>query len=306
MRVLPFVMAAAVLVIAPAATRAQEAVYPRVYTYQDCRDLDKQIDDSIRFANLDGATAATLQMQRARADEQCLSGQYAPGARQLRDVLDDVIAAGGRSRPMLAPASVPAQPGPGGVATTFPPGSWREGCMDVSLDNGILRAECLDGMGQYAPSELDLRSCRQPVSNREGHLTCGEAPPGRLTVVPPPTMAPSTTGGGMPVAPATGAPSVTVGTVAPPPQQPQQQPALAPPAPAAPMAAEPAAQDTDSSAPGALPPGNWIATCRNARMIGYILQSECQDRIGMWRLTAIDTRGCHQPIANRNGGLSCY
>ena len=305
MRALRFVVAAAILVIAPAAAWAQEAVYPRVYTYQDCRDFDKQIDDSIPFANLDGASAAALQMQRARADEQCFGGQYAAGARQLRDVLDDVIAAGARYRPApLAPASVPAQPGPGGVVTTFPPGSWREGCMGVSLDNGILRAECLDSRGQYAPSELDLGPCRQPVSNRDGHLMCGEAPPGRLTVVPPPTMAPSTTSGGMPGAPATGAPSVTVGTVAPPPQQQQQQQQQ--PAPAAPMVLEPAPQAAGSSAPGALPPGNWIATCRNARMIGSILQSECQDRIGMWRLTAIDTRGCHQPIANRNGGLSCY
>jgi hypothetical protein len=297
--------------IAPAATRAQEAVYPRIYTYQDCRDFDKQIDDSIRFANLDGASAATLQMQRARADEQCFSGQYAAGARQLRDILDDVIAAGGRSRPpLLAPANVPAQPGTAGVVTTFPPGGWRESCMSMSLDNGILRAECLDGTGQYAQSELDLRSCRQPVSNRNGHLTCGEASPGRLTVVPPSTVAPSTTSGGMPGAPATGAPTVTVGTVAPPPpppqQQPQQQPAVVPAPPPAPMVAEPAVQAQDSAAPGPLPPGNWIATCRNARMIGSILQSECQDRIGMWRLTAIDTRGCHQPIANRNGGLSCY
>jgi hypothetical protein len=317
MRALPFVVAAAILAMAPAAARAQEAVYPRVYTYQDCRDFDKQIDDSIRFANLDGATAAVLQMQRARADEQCFGGQYAVGARQLRDVLDSVIAAGTRSPPVpLAPASVPAQPGPGGVVTAFPSGSWREGCMGVSLDNGILRAECLDSRGQYAPSELDLGPCRQPVSNRDGHLTCGETPPGRPAVVSSSMGSTSATNGGMPGAPAAGAPSVTVGTVAPPPQQqPQAVPmVLAPPpqqqqqqpAPAAPMVVEPAPQAPDSSAPGALPPGNWIATCRNARMIGSILQSECQDRIGMWRLTAIDTRGCHQPIANRNGGLSCY
>ena len=314
MRVLPFVVAAAILAVAPAAARAQEVVYPRVYTYQDCRDFDKQIDDSIRFANLDGATAATLQMQRARADEQCFGGQYAAGARQLRDILDDVIASGRSRPPLLAPASVPAQPGPGAVVTTFPPGGWRESCMDTSLDNGILRAECLDGTGQYAPSELDLRSCRQPVSNRDGRLMCGEGPPARLTVVPSSTMAPSTTSGGTPGAPATGAPRVTVGTVAPPPPPPppspppqqQQQPAVAPAPPPAPMVAEPPVQAQDSSAPGALPPGNWIATCRNARMIGSILQSECRDRIGMWRLTAIDTRGCHQPIANRNGGLSCY
>jgi hypothetical protein len=68
----------------------------------------------------------------------------------------------------------------------------------------------------------------------------------------------------------------------------------------------PDASAAGPSAPGALPPGNWIASCRNARMIGTILQSECQDRIGNWRLTAIDTRSCSQPIANRNGGLSCY
>ncbi len=72
---------------------AAESVSPRVYTAQDCQDLLGQLADSMRNTNLDAATAASIQQQQARAERSCNSGQYAAGTRQLRDLLDRVIAA---------------------------------------------------------------------------------------------------------------------------------------------------------------------------------------------------------------------
>jgi hypothetical protein len=317
MNLLPLLAIAAILSIASSAARAEEAVYPRVYTAEDCRDLDRQIDDSIRIANLDGASAAALQGRRAMADESCYEGQYAVGARQLRDILDDVIASGSRYRPPPPAATPPA----GGPVATLPGGSWREACVDVSLVNGTLRASCLDRNGRYGASQLDIRSCRQPVSNQDGRLACGDPQMGRTAIgapttgnpPPPPPAAPvGLTGNGMSTAPArTTGPATAGGGVAPAPLfgTPSNgagatgASAPPPPPPPPPSASGPA---PDAPEGGPLPPGNWIASCRNSRMIGTILQSECQDRIGMWRLTAIDTRACRQPIANRNGGLSCY
>jgi hypothetical protein len=298
-RTLPFIAAAAILSLASVAARADEVVYPRAYTAEDCRDLDRQIDDSIRFANLDGASAAALQTRRIGADEACFGGQFAVGARQLRDVLDDIIAVGARYHPAAPQPAVQSVAAP-------PPGSWREGCTDVVVADGVLHADCVDHSGRYIPSQLDLGSCRQAVSNQDGRLACGEPQTGRPLTAG--TSAPSGSAAGAPTltTPPASSPAVAMPTVAAPPPAPPPDNAPVGAGAATMMPPPEASAAGPPPAPGALPAGNWIATCRNARMIGTILQSECQDRIGNWRLTAIDTRSCSQPIANRNGGLSCY
>jgi hypothetical protein len=85
-------LSASALLIASAAASAAESIYPRAYSAEDCQLLNSQIDDSIRFSAIDNALASTVQAQRANADRACNSGQYAAGTRQLRDVLDEVIA----------------------------------------------------------------------------------------------------------------------------------------------------------------------------------------------------------------------
>ena len=95
-RLLPAAVAVA-LMTASAAAMAAETSYPRAYSAEDCPALNGQIDDSIKFSNVDAATMAMIQAQRARADRACNSGQYGAGTRQLRDILDEVIASrGGR------------------------------------------------------------------------------------------------------------------------------------------------------------------------------------------------------------------
>ena len=90
-------MAAAALLVSTTAVMAAESVYPRVYTADDCMLLNSQIDDSIRFSNVNSGLLSNVQMQRARANMACSGGQYAVGTRQLRDVLDEIIAARGNS-----------------------------------------------------------------------------------------------------------------------------------------------------------------------------------------------------------------
>jgi hypothetical protein len=85
------------LLLSTTAVMAAESVYPRTYTADDCQLLNSQIDDSIRFSNINGGVLSTVQAQRARANMACSGGQYAVGTRQLRDVLDEIIAARGNS-----------------------------------------------------------------------------------------------------------------------------------------------------------------------------------------------------------------
>ena len=95
-RLLPAAMAVALLTASTAAMAAETSV-PRAYSAEDCQDLNSQIDDSLKFSTVDGPTMGTIQAQRARADRACNSGQYGAGTRQLRDILDEVIATrGGR------------------------------------------------------------------------------------------------------------------------------------------------------------------------------------------------------------------
>jgi hypothetical protein len=88
--------AGAFLLVATSAMAA-ESTYPRTYSADDCQLLNSQIEDSIRFSNIDNSLRSSVEAQRARANMACNGGQYAVGTRQLRDILDEIIAARGNS-----------------------------------------------------------------------------------------------------------------------------------------------------------------------------------------------------------------
>ncbi|MFO1057072.1 MAG: hypothetical protein U1E53_08910 [Dongiaceae bacterium] len=91
-RLVPAAMAAILLAVPAAMAAEGEAVYPRVYTAEDCRDLLAQLAESMRSSNLDAAVATSIQGREASAERACNSGNYAAGTRQLRDLVDEVIA----------------------------------------------------------------------------------------------------------------------------------------------------------------------------------------------------------------------
>ena len=89
--------AGALLMMSATTVMAAESVYPRTYSADDCQLLNSQIDDSLRFSNINSGLLSTVESRRARANMACNGGQYAAGTRQRRDVLDEIIAARGNS-----------------------------------------------------------------------------------------------------------------------------------------------------------------------------------------------------------------
>lgn len=54
-----------------------------------------------------------------------------------------------------------------------------------------------------------------------------------------------------------------------------------------------------------LPGGSWRASCRNARLYGYVLYAECRDFFRNWRATSLDLRRCSGNVSNVRGRLVC-
>jgi hypothetical protein len=88
-------LAAGMAVVASTSAMAVETSYPRTYTAEDCQDLNSQISDSMQNSKVDGSLAAMVHSQLDRANRACNGGQYGPGTRQLRDILDEIIATRG-------------------------------------------------------------------------------------------------------------------------------------------------------------------------------------------------------------------
>ena len=59
-------------------------------------------------------------------------------------------------------------------------------------------------------------------------------------------------------------------------------------------------------ASGVLPPGSYIATCKDVRLQGSMLSATCNDGKDHWRNTFLrDANKCNGDIANQNGTLRC-
>ncbi len=57
---------------------------------------------------------------------------------------------------------------------------------------------------------------------------------------------------------------------------------------------------------GAVPQGDYMKTCQNARMNGNRLEARCQTVNGRWRDTSVDMRQCgNSNITNNDGQLRC-
>lgn len=59
-------------------------------------------------------------------------------------------------------------------------------------------------------------------------------------------------------------------------------------------------------ASGVLPPGSYIATCKDVKLQGAMLSATCNDGKDHWRNTSLrDANKCNGDIANQNGILRC-
>ena len=59
-------------------------------------------------------------------------------------------------------------------------------------------------------------------------------------------------------------------------------------------------------ASGVLPPGSYIATCKDVKLQGSVLSATCNDGKDHWRSASLrDANKCNGDIANQNGTLRC-
>ena len=54
----------------------------------------------------------------------------------------------------------------------LPPGSYIQSCSSCDVRRNVLSCICQDKNGRGNRTSLELRFCRGPVANDDGHLTC--------------------------------------------------------------------------------------------------------------------------------------
>ncbi|MGC2743064.1 MAG: CVNH domain-containing protein [Candidatus Angelobacter sp.] len=178
-----------------------------------------------------------------------------------------------------------------------PEGSYQKTCSDVSAKKGTLYAKCQDTEGKSHSAKLSHYEKCTDIANNNGKLECA--------------------GGAQAAAPALPAGSYTdsckniqmKGTTLHAICKSLDGREMPTSLKSANSCAEGVAnvngiQNCEVS--GVLPPGSYIATCKDVRLQGTTLSAACNDGKDHWRNTGLrDVQKCNGDIANQNGRLRC-
>ena len=178
-----------------------------------------------------------------------------------------------------------------------PEGSYKQTCSDISVRKDTLYAKCQDAKGKAHSAKLSHYDKCSDIANQDGKLECG--------------------GGSQAIAPGQPAGSYTESC-----RNIQMKGAtlhavcksldgreLPTSLKDANRCAEGVANingilNCESS--GVLPPGSYIATCKDVKLQGPMLSATCNDGKDHWRTTFLrDANKCNGDIANQNGTLRC-
>src|ERR1041385_569162 len=178
-----------------------------------------------------------------------------------------------------------------------PEGSYQQTCSDISVDRGTLYAKCQDTKGKSHSAKLSRYQGCSDIANNNGKLECAGAekaagpgqPAGSYTETCRNIHMKGTTlhadcksldGRELPTS-LKDANSCAEG-----------------------VANINGILNCESS--GVLPPGSYIATCKDVRLQGSMLSATCNDGKDHWRNTFLrDANRCNGDIANQNGTLRC-
>ena len=178
-----------------------------------------------------------------------------------------------------------------------PEGSYQQTCSDISVDRGTLYAKCQDTKGKSHSAKLSRYQGCSDIANNNGKLECA--------------------GGEKAAGPGQPAGSYTEtcrnihmkGTTLHADCKSLDGRELPTSLKDASTCAEGVANingilNCESS--GVLPPGSYIATCKDVRLQGSMLSATCNDGRDHWRNTFLrDANRCNGDIANQNGTLRC-
>jgi len=188
-----------------------------------------------------------------------------------------------------APALMSAQ-------ETNPAGSYQQTCSDISVSRGALYAKCQDTKGKSHDAKLSHYEKCSDIVNTNGKLECA---------------------GSQSAAPSQPAGSYTEsckniqmkGTTLHAVCKSLDGRELPTTLKDANRCAEGVANINgilNCEASGVLPPGSYIATCKDVKLQGSMLSATCNDGKDHWRSTSMrDANKCNGDIANQNGTLRC-
>jgi len=178
-----------------------------------------------------------------------------------------------------------------------PAGSYQQTCSDIAVKKGTLYAKCQDAKGKSQSAKLSHYEKCSDIANKNGHLECvgGEK-----------AAAPSQPGGSY----TDSCKNIQMkGTTLHAICKSLDGRELPTALKDANRCAEGVANVNgilSCEASGVLPPGSYIATCRDVRLQGTTLYATCNDGKDHWLSASLrDVQKCNGDIANQNGTLRC-
>ncbi|HEY2169576.1 MAG TPA: CVNH domain-containing protein [Candidatus Angelobacter sp.] len=178
-----------------------------------------------------------------------------------------------------------------------PEGTYQKTCSDISVKKGTLYAKCQDAIGKSHSAKLSQYEKCSEIANKNGRLECV----GESQAAAPSQPAGSYTDSCKNIK----MKGTTLHAVC----KSLDGRELPTSLKDANRCAEGVANingilNCESS--GVLPPGSYIATCKDVKLQGSTLSATCNDGKDHWRSVSLrDANRCNGDIANQNGTLRC-
>lgn len=178
-----------------------------------------------------------------------------------------------------------------------PAGSYQQTCSDISVQRGTLYAKCQDAKGKSHSDKLSHYEGCSSIANNNGKLECAGGSQ---------SAAPSQPGGSYTDSCKNIQMKGTTLHAVCKSLDGRELPTILKDAN---RCAEGVANINgilNCAVSGVLPPGSYIATCKDVKLQGSTLSANCNDGKDHWRTTSIrDANKCNGDIANQNGTLRC-
>ncbi len=187
--------------------------------------------------------------------------------------------------------------GPSAAQEANPAGSYQQTCNDISVKKGNLYAKCQDTKGKAHSAKLAQYEKCSDISNKNGKLECSGGGEGGVPSQPRGSYTSSCHGIRMK--------GTTLHAIC----KSLDGRELPTSLKDANRCSEGVANINgilNCEVSDVLPPGSYIATCKDVRLQGTTLLASCDDGKNHWLNASLrDAHKCNGDIANQNGALRC-
>ncbi|MGZ4859055.1 MAG: CVNH domain-containing protein [Candidatus Angelobacter sp.] len=178
-----------------------------------------------------------------------------------------------------------------------PPGSYQQTCSDISVKKGNLYARCQDEKGRAHSSRLSHYEKCSEIANKNGHLECAGGGEGAAPSQPRGSYTESCRDIRMK---GTTLHAVCKGLDG------RELPTSLKDANRCSEGVANINGILNCEVSGVLPPGSYIATCKDVQLHGTTLLASCNDGKDHWLNASLrDAHKCSGDITNQNGALRC-